>query len=306
MKKKIFPKIWKKLKWFLTDESWKITKKDALWLAAITSLGVAVNDVVAAHTSSYSTTWGRGWGTGHSSYSHSNSLYCRSTNHNSSMWHGSAIVNGSSNYRFPSSKHSSSLSAWSLSGHGSATGHSSHGSSGTWSGSGTWGSCFTYSQRILTPNGLKPIGSFKKWDEVISYNHETNEYETSIVEKFIPHDGNSFSYNDYKKYPLCKVIIKTQDGEFISIESTSNHPFYDLSENSYKFISEIAIWNQLQLHKTKGTLVAIEMLVDASYWEDCDLPIVYNLHMRESDNHNYFVEWVLVHNAASEGSTNIP
>ena len=33
-KKKIFPKFKKKIKAFLTDESWKITKKDALWLAA--------------------------------------------------------------------------------------------------------------------------------------------------------------------------------------------------------------------------------------------------------------------------------
>ena len=32
--KKIFPKIKKKLKSFLADESWKITKKDALGLAA--------------------------------------------------------------------------------------------------------------------------------------------------------------------------------------------------------------------------------------------------------------------------------
>ncbi len=33
-KKKLFPKIKKKLHWFLTDESGKITKKDALWLSA--------------------------------------------------------------------------------------------------------------------------------------------------------------------------------------------------------------------------------------------------------------------------------
>ena len=31
--KKIFPKIKKNIKSFLTDESWKITKKDALWLS---------------------------------------------------------------------------------------------------------------------------------------------------------------------------------------------------------------------------------------------------------------------------------
>lgn len=306
MKKKIFPKIWKKLKGFLTDESWKITKKDALWLAAVTSLWVAINDVVAAHTSSYSTTWGRwGW-TWHSSYSHSNSLSCRATNHSSSMGHGSAIVNGSANYRFPSSKHASSLSAWSLSWHGSASGHSSHWSSWTGSWSGTWGSCFTYSQRVLTPNGLKPIGSFKKWDEVISYNHENNTYGISVVEKFIPHDWDFMYYNNYTRDPLVKVIIKTQDNNIITIESTWNHPFYDLTDKKYKEVRDINIWNEVLIYKNSGTLLAIELLVDSSHWEDCDLPIVYNLHMRESHNHNYFIEWVLVHNAPEEGTTMIP
>ncbi len=304
MKKKIFPKIWKKLKGFLTDESWKITKKDALWLAAVTSLWVAINDVVAAHTSSYTSTWGKwGW-TWHSSYAHSNWLYCRATNHSSNMWHGSAIVNGSANYRFPSSKHTSSLTAGSLSWHGSASGHSSHWSS--WSGTWTWWSCFTYSQRVLTPNGLKPIGSFKKWDEVISYNHNSNSYEISIVDTFIPHDGLNVYFNNYKKDALFKIFVQKEDNTIITIESTSNHPFYDASCNEYKKIRDIKIWNELILYKSKWKLIWTESLVDSSHWDDCDLPIVYNLHMRKNDNHNYFVEWVLVHNARNEIITDIP
>jgi len=47
-KKKIFPKIKKKLKWFLTDESWKITKKDALGLAAGAVLLSGVEEVSAS------------------------------------------------------------------------------------------------------------------------------------------------------------------------------------------------------------------------------------------------------------------
>ena len=53
--KKIFPKIKKKLKWFLTDESGKITKKDALWLAAWAILLSWAEDVSAwwsAHVNS--------------------------------------------------------------------------------------------------------------------------------------------------------------------------------------------------------------------------------------------------------------
>jgi len=51
-KKKIFPKFQKKLKWFLTDESWKITKKNALWLAAWAALLSSVswvNNTAAWH-----------------------------------------------------------------------------------------------------------------------------------------------------------------------------------------------------------------------------------------------------------------
>ena len=53
-KKKIFPKIQKKLKSFLADESGKITKKDALWLAAGAVLLSGVDEVVAGHSNSYS------------------------------------------------------------------------------------------------------------------------------------------------------------------------------------------------------------------------------------------------------------
>ena len=49
-KKKFFPKIKKKLKWFLTDESWKITKKDAFGLAAGAVLLSGIEEVSAGHS----------------------------------------------------------------------------------------------------------------------------------------------------------------------------------------------------------------------------------------------------------------
>jgi hypothetical protein len=54
IKKKIFPKIQKKIKSFLTDESGKISKKDALGLSVGAILLSGVSDVsmaVAAHSS---------------------------------------------------------------------------------------------------------------------------------------------------------------------------------------------------------------------------------------------------------------
>lgn len=48
LKKKIFPKIKNKLKNFLTDESWKITKKNAITIWALTAISSWV-DLIQAH-----------------------------------------------------------------------------------------------------------------------------------------------------------------------------------------------------------------------------------------------------------------
>ena len=60
-KKKFFPKIKKKIKGFLTDESGKITKKDALGLAAGAVLLSGIEEVSAGHSSTYSNRWNRDW-----------------------------------------------------------------------------------------------------------------------------------------------------------------------------------------------------------------------------------------------------
>jgi hypothetical protein len=39
--KSLFPKIKKKIRSFLSDESWKITKKDAFWVSAIAALSTS-------------------------------------------------------------------------------------------------------------------------------------------------------------------------------------------------------------------------------------------------------------------------
>lgn len=55
-KKKIFPKLQKKLKDFLTDESGEITKKDALGIAAGAALLASAESVSAGHIN-YWTPW---------------------------------------------------------------------------------------------------------------------------------------------------------------------------------------------------------------------------------------------------------
>lgn len=100
--KKIFPKIKKSLQWFLTDESWKISRKDALWLAAwIAMLNVVDPDIVnAGHSSS-------GW-------AHSNTTTC---SWHASQWSFSAYTSGSHQSGTRAGSHASYTKAW----HGSVS-----------------------------------------------------------------------------------------------------------------------------------------------------------------------------------------
>lgn len=54
-KKKVFPKLKKKLQDFLTDESWEITKKDALGIAAGAALMAGALEVWAADRNAFTT-----------------------------------------------------------------------------------------------------------------------------------------------------------------------------------------------------------------------------------------------------------
>ncbi len=126
-KKKInLPKLTKKLQWFLTDESGKITKKDALWVGLWASLIWLVDNVDAA--------WG--W-SGHSSYSHSNNAYCSLEWHSS--WFTWQHINGTRQWHWsgPAGSHTNSASTtldWSS----EASGHSSHGSTAHGSHGSHW------------------------------------------------------------------------------------------------------------------------------------------------------------------------
>lgn len=122
LKKKIFPKITKKIKSFLTDESGKITKKDALWLAAWAML-IGSADIADAATTHYSHV---SWSTTYSEFTISYDTWACNVNHAS--W----IVNG----HYSGTPSATLNGAW-------VTGiswHASHASSWSWSGSwsGSW------------------------------------------------------------------------------------------------------------------------------------------------------------------------
>lgn len=307
MKKKIFPKIKKKLHNFLTDESWKITKKDALWLAAVASMSLWIHEVLAWHTSHTSApAGGSWWGSWHSNFWHNSNLWCSAVTQtqDSLSWHMSQTsswhVSGSS-----TPVHTSQYAAWNLSGHGSATGHSSHWNHTNHANHWNEGSCFTFAQRVLTPTWYICIWSLNEWDEVISYNHELSQYETSIIDIFIVHDWVKHWFTDYSKYSLLKVYIENKDGVH-TIESTDVHPFYHPESWEYKKIMDFKVWDEIFMYKTTWTLKSVEYIIDKNKFDkNLQYPVVYNLEMRKEDNHNYFVEGCLVHNAQNL-STEIP
>jgi len=121
-KKSIFPKLKKKLKWFLTDESGKISKKEALWLSLWAVLLTWINEVNAWHAS-----WSNNWNV----WNVNSSIKC----------HWSQIINWSTNIRWTlvsksmtwHGSHGSHGSHWSHGSHGS---HGSHWSSWSWDDSG--------------------------------------------------------------------------------------------------------------------------------------------------------------------------
>ena len=118
-KKKIFPKLKKKIKWFLTDESGKITKKDALGLAAGAVLLSGVDEVSAGHSSNFSSKGNKDWwGNPSCSYAHAswivNGHYSRDVS-GIVIWH-----------------HEGSKTLWTHSSHSSHGSHGSHGSHCNW------------------------------------------------------------------------------------------------------------------------------------------------------------------------------
>lgn len=116
-KKKLLPTFKKSLRDFLTDESWKITKKDALWLSAAWAFLALWEQAAAAHVS---WPWHRSWsttsGSSRANWSLNSTAICN---------HASWVVNGHfSNSPTGTASISGSVTA-------SHNSHSSH-SSGGW------------------------------------------------------------------------------------------------------------------------------------------------------------------------------
>ncbi len=97
------PKIKKKLRNFLTDESGKITKKDALWLSAAALYIAGIENVSAAHTNTVTVTacghinqaavdlYNSSWAINETLTAHSSGIINGTYNDTPNGWHLSAV-----------------------------------------------------------------------------------------------------------------------------------------------------------------------------------------------------------------------
>ena len=108
IKKPVFPRLKKKVWWFLTDESGKITKSDALGLAVWVVFFASASDVLSHHTPNSG-----GAHENHSSHNVATTPHANTNRHWSSGAHGSASKHGSTDNHWNANLHWSSDSHWS-------------------------------------------------------------------------------------------------------------------------------------------------------------------------------------------------
>ena len=136
--------------------------------------------------------------------------------------------------------------------------------------------CFVAGTRVNTPQGYKNIEDISVGDIVLSYNHKTNKIQHSVVQ----------ATRKIEKNDLLR--ISTTDGR--TIESTTDHRFWDV-DNGYCRIDEFGEKSKF-LVLTKGIFLTQTKIATKEYIKQNKY--VYDIQV--ADNHNFFVEDILVHN----------
>lgn len=132
--------------------------------------------------------------------------------------------------------------------------------------------CFPKGTKISTPNGYKNIEDIKKGDYVYSYNHFENKVEIKKVDYL------------FNKMVDNLVTIKLSNGVIISC--TENHPIFC----NGKYIRA----DELKKGDILRDINFNEVIITNIIYEASGRIKVYNIGVE--DNHNYFVNDVLVHN----------
>lgn len=134
--------------------------------------------------------------------------------------------------------------------------------------------CFPSGTKISTPGGYKNIENIKKGDYVYSYNHNKNKVEIKKV--------------DYLFNKMVDTLVEIKLSNGVTFSCTENHPIFC----NGKYIRA----DELNLGDTLYDVNFNEIkVIYIKYTLESDRGIkVYNIGVE--DNHNYFVNDILVHN----------
>lgn len=134
--------------------------------------------------------------------------------------------------------------------------------------------CFAKGTEISLSNGdIKNIENIQEGDDILSYNHETNEVESSVVGSVSTHE-------------VDKVIRLTINNEDVII-TTPEHPFY-IKDKGYQMAKSLEFGDEVLNSSKDFVFISTIEEIEESH-------TVYNLH-GVNDNNNFFVNGYLVHN----------
>ncbi len=157
------------------------------------------------------------------------------------------------------------------------------------------GGCFLADTPILMADGSsKEIKDIVRGDIVISYNTETKEFVSSVVNKLIIHDGKNYPLNDFSKFPLINLEVLAGN-KLINLEVTVNHPFYNPINGEFKEIGEFKVGDKLKTIFGEGTIIERKEVINENSSSVKKLTIVYNLEM-VGEPRNYVTNSFVVHN----------
>lgn len=137
--------------------------------------------------------------------------------------------------------------------------------------------CFLKGTSVSMANGnTKRIEEIKEGDKVVGYNTDNNSLKEDEVLQLTSHPRTG-------GYLIINKTLKV----------TPNHMFW-LNKSSWEEANKIKIGDILIDSSGKDlTVETVDQVEDSG-----DTYFVYNLHLK-GDNHNYFAEDMLVHNAGS-------
>lgn len=179
------------------------------------------------------------------------------------------------------------------------TGCSANASHSCGGGGGDGGGCFTGDQFVATPKGERMIASLDVGDTVVSFDHETRTFTTSVIDRIISHDGHDAKGADFGKDPLVRLTVGSGDNRVIS-HVTLNHPYFDPIAGKYKQLRKHQDGDTLLTRSGELPIISRETLIDGDSGKSAKETVVYNLWLKDGPA-SFLVDGIVVHNNGCPG-----